>query len=132
MTPNRKPAPRLRKLKKWEGFGYVLDQNPELTKEEALTIACEDLREAARLPTEIVENIGKHLGLAQHPFRDIEKAAVELIDFSGPGLPALITAMHAALNEAGCQGQDFGECDEQQGYCCVCVALAAYDEAVAQ
>ena len=33
--------------------------------------------------------------------------------------------MHAVLNEVGCLSLD--SCDEEQGYCCVCVAMAEYD-----
>ncbi len=116
-----KPEPHIRKLGKWEGYGYIVDKNPELTREEALEIECEDLREAARLPLEIIENIGKHMSMAQHPLREIEKAAIVIIDGDG----ALVETMRGALEQLGCQG----ECEDYVGYCCVCEALTAYEAA---
>lgn len=121
MTPNR---PHFRKIAKKHGYGYILDKNPELTREQLLEIECEELRDALRLPMSIVENIGKRMGMAQHPIREIEKAAIAIIDEER----VLVDQLHYALDEVGCLDDD--GCDDDQGYCCVCVALKAYEAAL--
>lgn len=120
MTP--KP-PHFRKIANSHGYGYILDKNPELTSEELLAIECEELREAVRLPMSIVENIGKHMSMAQHPVREIEKAAIAAID----GEMELAEKLYHALDEVGCLVA-LG-CTDEVGYCCVCVGLNAYREA---
>ena len=119
MTPKR---PHFRRIAKEHGYGYILDKNPELTREELLEIECEELRDAARLPLSIVENIGKHMSMAQHPICEIEKAAIEAID----GEAVLVEKLVLALSTVGC----LGRCSARIGYCCVCVALQAYEAAL--
>lgn len=71
---------RFRKLHPNEGgYGFVLAKGTDEEIIAELRIEVKDLREAARLTHSIIENIGRHMSMAQHPIREIERAAIEAI-----------------------------------------------------
>lgn len=121
MSDDARPKVRFRRIAKKNGYGYILDKHPELTPMDLLEIECEELREAARLPLSIVENIGNHMSMAQHPLREIEKAAIAIIDKE----TGLLDHLHGALTDVGC----LVLACSKDSLCRVCVALNAYDEA---
>ena len=58
------------------GQDKIRAQETEIGK---LALAAQEMAACARVAHATIDNIGKHLGLAQHPIHEIEKAAIEAI-----------------------------------------------------